>query len=126
MSFGDFLNSINFTKENLFHENEEMMKKEYNPYLINKSLSYHADTLMFANLMNQHSNLDAKMQYEFYLHQVSKGKQFSKWHKSESSDTVELLASHYKCSRAKAEDYAKILTESDIEQIKKQNNRGSC
>ena len=47
----DWLNSINFTKENLMEDPD--VKKEYPPYIINRCLSGHLDCIMFANEMNK-------------------------------------------------------------------------
>ena len=47
----DWLNSINFTKENLI-EQDETLKKDYPPYIINKCLSGHIDCILYANEMN--------------------------------------------------------------------------
>ena len=74
----DWLNSINFTKENLMKE-DETSKKEYVPYIINKCLSAHIDCILYANEMNLHHSLDKDMQYSFYLNSLRKKKRFSPW-----------------------------------------------
>ena len=104
MNLGDILNSINFGKNDLFGENEEVMNKAYVPFVINRSLSYHTDGVLLANEMNKHTHIDKRMQYDFYRHALAKGKRFSKWHKSENDDDLALLAKHYRCSRVKAEE----------------------
>ena len=62
MELKDWLNSINFNKEDL---SEHI--KEYPPYIINRCLSGHLDCVMFANEMNKYNFLDKDMQYSFYL-----------------------------------------------------------
>ena len=57
----DWLNSINFTKENLMEE-DKTSKKDYAPYIINKCLSAHIDCILFANEMNMNHRLDKDMQ----------------------------------------------------------------
>ena len=57
----DWLNSINFTKENLMEDHSAI--KDYPPYIINRCLSGHLDCVMFANEMNKYPNLDKDMQY---------------------------------------------------------------
>ena len=47
MELEDWLNSINFTKENLMED--PSVTKEYAPYIINKCLSGQIDTVLFAN-----------------------------------------------------------------------------
>ena len=46
----DWLNSINFTKENLVEEDPDVIKK-YAPYIINRCLSGNLDCIMFVNEM---------------------------------------------------------------------------
>ena len=52
MELKDWLNSINFTKENLIEEDSSLIK-DYPPYIVNRCLSGHLDTVMFANEMNK-------------------------------------------------------------------------
>ena len=52
MELKDWLNSINFTKENLIEDDPEAIKS-YPPYIVNRCLSGHLDTILFANEMNE-------------------------------------------------------------------------
>jgi len=73
MELKDWLNSINFTKEDLIDENPGI-KKEYPSYIINKCLSGHIDCILFANEMNMNHHLDKDLQYSFYLNSLRKRK----------------------------------------------------
>ena len=44
----DYVNSINDIKKNLMvgTENDELAEKDYNAFLVNKSLSYFIDTIL--------------------------------------------------------------------------------
>ena len=70
----DWLNSINFSKEDLSNE-----IKSYPPYIINKCLAGQIDSILFANEMNMNHHLDKDMQYSFYLNSLRKRKRFSPW-----------------------------------------------
>ena len=83
MKLGDFLTSINYNKKNLFEENENFAEKSYVPFVINRCLSYFPDTILHANMMNLHTGVSKRMNYEYYLHSIRKGKRFSKTLKSE-------------------------------------------
>ena len=74
----DWLNSINFTKQNLIEEDPDAIKK-YPPYIVNRCLSGHLDCIMFANEMNILNHLDKDLQYSFYLNTLRKKKRFSPW-----------------------------------------------
>ena len=60
MELKDWLNSINFNKNNLIEEDPETISS-YPPYIVNRCLSGHLDTVLFANEMNKYSNLDKDM-----------------------------------------------------------------
>ena len=78
----DWLNSINFNKENLIKENPDSVK-QYPPFIVNKCLSGQIDSIMFANEMNKYHFLDKKLQYDFYLNSLRKRKRFSPWLRKE-------------------------------------------
>src|SRR6056300_805542 len=67
----DWLNSINQTKKHLIDE-DPSLEKEYPPYIINRCLSGHIDTLMFVNELNQYHFLPKKLQYDFLINIVRK------------------------------------------------------
>ena len=71
----DWLNSINFTKQNLIEEDPDAISK-YPPYIVIRCLSGHLDCIMFANEMNKFPNLDKDLQYSFYLNTLGKREDF--------------------------------------------------
>jgi hypothetical protein len=122
-SVWDMVNSISDTKKNLLEENAENIKI-YEPYLVNKSLSYHNDALMYANEMNKNFFIDKDMQYNFYINILRKRKRFSSWIKKEKVDDLECIKSYYNYSNEKALQALKILSEVQINFIKKQLDTG--
>jgi hypothetical protein len=119
----DWLNSINFTKENLLDENPQL-KKDYPPYIINKCLSGQIDTILFANEMNMHHQLDNDMQYSFYLNSLRKKKRFSPWIRKDKIKDLECVKQYYGYSNEKASQALKILNKSQIEFIKQRLDIG--
>jgi hypothetical protein len=115
----DWLNSINFTKEDL---GENI--KEYSPYIINRCLSGHIDCLMYANEMNMHHQLDKDMQYSFYLNSLRKKKRFSPWLRKGKVTDLECIKSYYGYSNEKASQALKILTSEQITFIKQRLDIG--
>ena len=118
----DWLNSINFTKENLIEDPD--MISSYPPYIINRCLSGHLDTVLFANEMNKHSNLDKDMQYSFFLYTLRKRKRFSPWLKKEQMDDLDLVKKHYGYSNEKAKIAVSLLTNTQLEYIRKKHEKG--
>ena len=118
----DWLNSINFTKENLMEDPD--VKKEYPPYIINRCLSGHLDCIMFANEMNKYSFLDKDMQYSFYLNTLRKKKRFSPWLRKDKVTDLEIIKQYYGYSNEKALNALKILTPEQIIFIKQRLETG--
>ena len=119
----DWLNSINFTKENLIEEDPDLIK-DYPPYIINRCLSGHLDCIMFANEMNKYSFLDKDMQYSFYLNTLRKKKRFSPWLRKEKVTALEIIKQYYGYSNEKASQALKILTPEQISYIKQRLETG--
>jgi hypothetical protein len=113
----DWLNSINFTKENLMKD-DETLKKEYIPYIINKCLSAHIDCILYANEMNLYHSLDKDMQYSFYLNSLRKKKRFSPWIRKDKVTDLECIKQYYGYSNEKASQALKILSKEQINFIK--------
>jgi hypothetical protein len=119
----DWLNSINFTKENLMEE-DETSKKDYAPYIINKCLSAHIDCILFANEMNMNHSLDKDMQYSFYLNTLRKRKRFSPWAYKNKVKDLEYVKRYYGYSNEKAIQALKILNNSQLDFIKQRFETG--
>ena len=119
----DWLNSINFNKNNLIEEDPSQVK-EYPPYIINRCLSGHLDTILFANEMNKYPNLDKDMQYNFYLNTLRKKKRFSPWLRKEKVTDLQCVKQYYGYSNEKASQALKILSKQQLEYIKQRLETG--
>ena len=117
MELKDWLNSINFNKDNLIEEDPSVIK-DYAPYIINRCLSGHLDCIMFVNEMNRYSFLDKDMQYSFYLNTLRKKKRFSPWLRKEKVTDLEIIKQYYGYSNEKASQALKILSKEQIAFIK--------
>ena len=123
MELKDWLNSINFNKNNLIEEDLEAISS-YPPYIVNRCLSGHLDTVLFANEMNKYSNLDKDMQYSFFLYTLRKRKRFSPWLKKEQVEDLDLVKKHYGYSNEKAKVAVNLLTKTQLETIRNQHDMG--
>tara|TARA_B100001094_G_scaffold53465_1_gene49048 strand:+ start:5586 stop:5969 length:384 start_codon:yes stop_codon:yes gene_type:complete len=119
----DWLNSINFTKENLVEEDPDVIK-EYAPYIINRCLSGNLDCILFVNEMNKYSFIDKDMQYSFYLNTLRKKKRFSPWLRKDKVTDLAIIKQYYGYSNEKAENALKILTPEQIKFIKQRLDTG--
>ena len=123
MELKDWLNSINFTKQNLLEEDPDVIK-DYPPYIINRCLSGHLDAIMFANEMNKYPNLDKDLQYHFYLNTLRKKKRFSPWLRKDKVTDLEIIKQYYGYSNEKSLNALKILTPDQINFIKQRLDIG--
>lgn len=119
----DFVNAICDSKRDLIAE-DEANEKEYNPFIVNRGLSYFPDTIMYANEMNQNNFLDKRTQFNFLINSISKKKRFSKWNKKDTRKELSLIVDYYGCSMAKAKEYLDILSPEQLEQIEKHLFKG--
>ena len=108
----DFANSINYSKENLMVD--DWSEKQYNAFIINKSLSHGIDTVVAANEMNARPHLDAKLQYDFLQGFVRKKKRFNKWLKAEKEENLEIIKEYFGYSNVRAQEVLRILSDEDI------------
>ena len=113
----DWLNSINSTKENLILGDSNNIKS-YPPYIVNRCLSAHIDTILFANEMNINCNLNKDMQYLFYLNSIRKKKRFSSWIAKDKIQNLEYIKQYYGYNDEKASQILNILSKDQINFIK--------
>jgi len=112
----DYINDICYTKQNLIID--EASEKDYNSFIVNRTLSYHYDTVLLANEMNQRSHLDKKLQNDFLLNTVRKKRRFAKWSKPFSYENLELIKECYGYSNEKAKHVLDLLDEKSIEKLR--------
>ena len=119
----DWLNSINFTKQNLIEEDPDAISK-YPPYIVNRCLSGHLDCIMFANEMNMSSFLPKKMQYDFFINILRTKKRFSPWLRKDTIKDIDYVKRYYGYSNEKAQQALKILTKQQLNFIRSKFETG--
>jgi len=117
-----YLNSINLSKKDMMID--DIAEKEYNSFLVNRSLSYFYDTISLANVMNRYHHIDNKLQYHFLINIVRKRKRFSKWYKPETESDIEVVKEYYGYSNDKARQIMPLLSPEQITIIKKKVSKG--
>ena len=115
----DYVNSINYTKKDVM-----MDEKTYNSFMVNRSLAYFPDTVIFANEMNRYHHTDPRLQYSFLINTIRKRKRFSKWAKPEVENDIEVVKEYYGYSNEKARQVLPLISPSQMETIKKKVNKG--
>ena len=92
--------------------------------MVNRGLSYFADTVLLANEINLNHHIDNRLQFDFLINIVRKKKRFSKWAKAQISDDVEVVKEYYGYSNEKAKQACKLLSSDQIEELRKKVYKG--
>jgi len=113
----DFVNDISNDKHYRF---DSESKSKYDAFVVNRALSQHPDTIMYANEMNQKPFLDKELQHDFYFYVLSKKKRYGKWAKADgqNDEVLNLIIKHYKVNRVHASQYLELMTDKEIEKLK--------
>jgi len=118
----DYLNAINTSKKNVMVD--DLTEKAYSGYMTNRSLSYFPDTILFANEMNVHHQIDNRLQFDFLINTVRKQKRFAKWVKPVELDSIEAIKEYYGYSNEKARIAASVLTDEQLIELKQKVFKG--
>jgi hypothetical protein len=120
--FKEIIPSILQTKTPVINESNE---SDYVPFVVNRAMSQHYDCVMQANQINILSHTDKLLQYHFYLNSIRPYKRpFQKWHKKETVESLSIIKEYYRCSNEKAREIAVILSEVQIDELKKRLDKG--
>lgn len=118
----DYVNAILDNGKDLVKEEGSA---DYVPYLVNKALSYHSDTILYAEEMNLCPDLDHDMQFHYLLNTVKKYKRrYVKWVKVPKSDDLEMIRKHYGYNRQNALTALTLLTDEQLIAIKNKSKTG--
>lgn len=112
----DFVNAIHLGKNLVV---DDLTEKQYVPYLVNKALSFGADTIIQSNEMNCRAHLSKKAQSIFLAGMVTPKKRFNKWINRPKIGNIEAVMEYYQFSYKKAIEALKLLPEQQLAHIEK-------
>ena len=112
----DYLKAINETKKDIMVD--DIAEKEYNPFIINRGLSFFRDTILYANEMNRYHHLDHRLQFDFFINIIKRKKRWSKWVKPQEVNHLELIKEYYGYSNEKAKSALSLMSNEQIEELK--------
>ena len=118
--FKDIIPSILQTKKDVLDE-----EKDYKSFLVNRSLSYHMDCILYANQMNMNHGLSPKLQYQYFLNTIRPMKRkFQTWQKQAAIKDLDCVKEYFGYSNEKAKEALRILTDEQISFIKEKLEKG--
>ena len=118
----EYLNAINTSKKNIMVD--DIAEKDYNAFMVNRGLSYFADTVLLANEMNLNHHLDSRLQFDFFINIIKKKKRFSKWLKATDIENLEVIKEYYGYSDEKAKSVLSLFNDEDINELKNRIYKG--
>ena len=120
----EYLNAINFTKNDLMKSEDDLWKKKYPAFIVNKMLSAFPDTIMLVNEMNRNHFIDKDMQFQFLLNSIRTKKRYSPFLRASKLKEIECVKEYYGYSNDKAKSALDILTNDEIKLIKEKLYKG--
>lgn len=112
--------------ENIAKKNYPESIDGYVSYITNLAFSQRKDLVFYANEMNRYHALSERQQFDFYFHALPKKNLFAKWAKGVKSENSEDIMEYFGVSSKVAQEYEKVLTKEQIEQMKEwcKNSKG--
>lgn len=111
------------TRERYDSDVSEM--KSYTKFLLNRTLSYHLDLIVYANEMNIHIDVSDKLHYDYMHHSIDKKRRSKKfWAKSKKYEHLDMVKEYFNYSTPKTLSALSVLSDKDIEAIKNLMNKG--
>ena len=118
----EYVNSINYSKKDIMID--DIAEKDYNSFMVNRSLSYFQDTVLMANEMNKNHQIDKRLQFDFLINIVRKRKRFSKWNKPEVATDLDVIKEYFGYSNEKARMVHNLLTDNQITELRRKVFKG--
>lgn len=120
MKLFDIVDAISYTKKEVWPEAED----DYQPFMINRALSYYPDSILYANEVNRRPDMPKEHQYRYLINTIRSRKRFAKWAKKTQNEMVELIMTTLQMSRRKAEVAVRALTPEQLRTIAEGTDTG--
>lgn len=108
MSPFDIIKDLNKSKKQVYKKHPFETKSVLPPFLLNRSMSRFADTIMYANSVN-HMDLPIEWLCDYYHHAVSPANRFRKWVKTPKEEYIDIIAEHFQCNKIIARQYLELM-----------------
>lgn len=115
----DFIKSIN--KKNYLMVDEHI-EKQYDPFIVNRGLSFFIDCVPFVYNMNRYCNLPKKIQYDYLFTGIRKKDRWSKWAKDDKYEYVDEIMKEYSVNKSRAIEILDRLSKEQVDSIIKRQN----
>jgi len=102
-----------------------MERKDYNKFIINRALSFHSDLIFYSNFVNEYPDIDNKCHYDFLHSSIpKKNRGYKPWLKAKKVENMEIVKEYFKYSNSKASQALAILSEENLQFMRKKLDKG--
>jgi hypothetical protein len=119
----EYVEAVSYSKNTALLEAPDF-EKHYVPFIVNRAFSYHHDTILAANAMNERPWLDKRLQFQFFLNILRPRKRYSKWLKHQVSDDARMVGEYYGCSLRHAVTLLPLHTSDQLTIIRQRLEKG--
>jgi len=120
----DYVNDILGKQKDIIGD-DPVAEKGYKPFFTNRALSYHMDTVYYANEMNRLPGLDYKLQYHYLINIVRpKKRDKTSWAKKIESSDINAVMEYFSYSYSKARETVSLLSKEQLKTIKTELEKG--
>ena len=120
-----YLRAVQQTKDMTVLQDPDF-EKVYEPFIINRALGHHMDTVLAANIMNERNWLSPELQFMFLLNTIRPRFRKSEWLKTTVSDDARDLAEYYGCSVRHAHNLVSLHTSAQMAHIRSRLDKGGA
>lgn len=123
----DYFNDLTNYKKELIRnsDNPELAEKYYEPWVINKALSYFPDTVLYVNEMNKYHQLSKMQQYDYFSKSINKRfRKYPKTKKEKQDQDLKNVMDYFQYSYKKAEEALSVLTAEQLQTIQQKLELG--
>ena len=116
-----FVSAITETKEDFYDGNE----REYNPFIINKALSFNLDCLFHVCELNKYQAIPKKSQFQYLMGSIDKKRRSGRWvRKDVLPSDIELLKEAFGYSDSNAMIALELMTDKAMIDLKNKMSKG--
>jgi len=119
----DYVNAILYTKKDVMQENSN--ERDYSPFLTNRALSYHRDSIFAAQQLNLIPGIDNHLQFRYLINTIRPMKRDKKqWAKKKENNDIDAVIEYFGYDYKQALLAISILSKDQLKQIKRKLEKG--
>lgn len=119
----DYVNAILYTKKDVMQENSN--ERDYSPFLTNRALSYHRDSIFAAQQLNLIPGIDNRLQFRYLINTIRPMKRDKKqWAKKKENNDIDAVIEYFGYDHKQALVAISILSKDQLKQIRRKLEKG--